>query len=177
MHSVFLYHAIEAGMDMGIVNAGQLAIYEEIDPELRDAVEDVVLNRREDGTERLLDLAERFKGGAGAARSRKDMTWREKPVRERISHALVAGIDEFIVDDTEEARVDSARPLDVIEGPLMDGMKHRRRPVWLGQDVPPAGGQVRARDEEGGRPPRALHGGRKAEHRIRWNDRHGNRQG
>jgi 5-methyltetrahydrofolate--homocysteine methyltransferase len=122
MHSVFLYHAIEAGMDMGIVNAGQLAIYEEIDPELRDAVEDVVLNRRDDGTERLLDLAERFKGGAGAAQIEKDMSWRELPVRERISHALVAGIDEFIVDDTEEARADSKRPLDVIEGPLMDGM-------------------------------------------------------
>jgi 5-methyltetrahydrofolate--homocysteine methyltransferase len=122
MHSVFLYHAIAAGMDMGIVNAGQLAIYEEIDPELREAVENVILNRRDDATERLLELAERFKGGAGASRIEKDMTWRELPVGERISHALVAGIDEFIVDDTEEARAEAARPLDVIEGPLMDGM-------------------------------------------------------
>jgi 5-methyltetrahydrofolate--homocysteine methyltransferase len=122
MHAVFLYHAIQAGMDMGIVNAGQLAVYESINPELRDACEDVILNRREDGTERLLDLAQRYKGGAGQEAKGKDLTWREKGVADRISHALVNGITEFIEADTEEARLAAARPLDVIEGPLMAGM-------------------------------------------------------
>ena len=120
MHSVFLYHAIAAGMDMGIVNAGQLAIYEEIEPKLRDAVEDVILNRRDDATERLLELAERFKGGGGAPKE-KDLTWRELPVRERISHALVAG-STSTSSTTPRKRVPAERPLDVIEGPLMDGM-------------------------------------------------------
>jgi 5-methyltetrahydrofolate--homocysteine methyltransferase len=122
MHAVFLYHAIQAGMDMGIVNAGQLAVYESIDPELRDACEDVILNRRPDATERLLELAERFKGAAGQEFKGKDLSWRQKPVEERIAHALVNGITEFIDEDTEEARQKAARPLDVIEGPLMDGM-------------------------------------------------------
>ena len=122
MHAVFLYHAIQAGMDMGIVNAGQLAVYESIDPELREACEDVVLNRRPDATERLLELAERYKGTAGQEHKGKDLSWRERPVEERIAHALVNGITEFIEADTEEARVKAARPLDVIEGPLMDGM-------------------------------------------------------
>ena len=122
MHAVFLYHAIQAGMDMGIVNAGQLAVYASIDPELREACEDVVLNRRPDGTERLLEIAERFRGaGAGPARE-KDLAWREGSVDARISHALVNGITEFIEADTEEARLAAARPLDVIEGPLMAGM-------------------------------------------------------
>jgi 5-methyltetrahydrofolate--homocysteine methyltransferase len=121
MHSVFLYHAIRAGMDMGIVNAGQLGVYEKIDPELREACEDVVLNRRKDGTERLLALAEKFKGGGGEARA-KDLSWREQPVEKRLEHALVNGITEFIVADTEEARLKAKRPLDVIEGPLMAGM-------------------------------------------------------
>ena len=121
MHSVFLYHAIPAGMDMGIVNAGQLDIYDEIDPELREAVEDVILNRREDSTERLLDLAERFKGQKGKKKV-KDMSWREGGVAARLQHALVNGITEFIVEDTEEARLGVERPLHVIEGPLMDGM-------------------------------------------------------
>ena len=122
MHAVFLYHAIKAGMDMGIVNAGQLAVYESIDPELREACEDVVLNRRSDSTERMLELAGRYKGTGGAEAREKDLSWREKPVEERISHALVNGITEYIVADTEEARQKLPRPLHVIEGPLMDGM-------------------------------------------------------
>ncbi|MBV8783468.1 MAG: methionine synthase, partial [Gammaproteobacteria bacterium] len=121
MHSVFLYHAIAAGMDMGIVNAGQLAIYEQIDPELRAACEDVILNRRADATERLLELAARFKGESGARRG-ADLTWRTLPVGKRLEHALVKGIDDFIIEDTEAARQEFARPLQVIEGPLMDGM-------------------------------------------------------
>ena len=126
MHAVFLYHAIQAGMDMGIVNAGQLAVYESIDPELREACEDVVLNRVPKGdlspTERLLELAERFKGVAGKEAREKDLAWRDWTVEKRISHALVNGITEFIDADTEEARLAAARPLHVIEGPLMAGM-------------------------------------------------------
>jgi 5-methyltetrahydrofolate--homocysteine methyltransferase len=121
MHSVFLYHAIQAGMDMGIVNPGQLAVYDEIEPELRELVEDVILNRREDGTDRLLEAAERFKSG-GKRKSGADLSWREKPVAERITHALVHGNADYIEADTEEARHHFARPLHVIEGPLMDGM-------------------------------------------------------
>ncbi|WP_295951449.1 methionine synthase [uncultured Xanthomonas sp.] len=125
IHSVFLYHAIAAGMDMGIVNAGGMPIYDELDPELRERVEDVILNRRRDATERLLEIAERYKKAgnrdAGIG-NREKLAWREKTVRERLSHALVHGIDEFVEVDTEEARQQAARPLDVIEGPLMDGM-------------------------------------------------------
>ncbi len=121
MHSVFLYHAIAAGMDMGIVNAGQLAIYDEIPADLREPVEDVILNRREDGTERLLTVAERYRGGAGR-KTEVDLAWRERPVEERLKHALIKGINEFIVEDAEEARTKLGRPLHVIEGPLMDGM-------------------------------------------------------
>ncbi|MBV8341746.1 MAG: methionine synthase, partial [Gammaproteobacteria bacterium] len=121
MHSVFLYHAIAAGMDMGIVNAGQLGVYEQLDPELRAACEDVVLNRRADATERLLELASRFKG-EGAARRAPDLAWRNLPVAKRLEHALVKGIDDYIIEDTGEARLASERPLQVIEGPLMDGM-------------------------------------------------------
>ncbi len=123
IHSVFLYHAIRAGMDMGIVNAGQLAIYKDLPVELRDAVEDVVLNRRDDATERLLDVAEGFKGQASGAKARpRDLSWRELDVEKRLEHALVNGIDEYVVDDTEIARQATDRPLDVIEGPLMAGM-------------------------------------------------------
>ncbi|WP_271898831.1 methionine synthase [Candidatus Phyllobacterium onerii] len=122
MHAVFLYHAIQVGMDMGIVNAGQLAVYESIDPELREACEDVVLNRRDDATERLLDLAERYKGSAGKEARERDLAWREWSVAKRIEHALVNGITEFIDVDTEEARKEAERPLHVIEGPLMAGM-------------------------------------------------------
>ncbi len=122
MHAVFLYYAIQNGMDMGIVNAGQLAVYESIDTELRDACEDVILNRRADATDRLLELAERYRGTAGKEVAGKDLSWREKPVAERIAHALVNGITEYIDADTEEARQQAERPLHVIEGPLMAGM-------------------------------------------------------
>ncbi len=122
MHAVFLYHAIQAGMDMGIVNAGQLAVYESIDKDLREACEDVVLNRRKDGTERLLEIAERYRGTGEAKVRTQDMSWREWPVEKRLEHALVNGITEFIEMDTEEARQKAERPLHVIEGPLMAGM-------------------------------------------------------
>jgi 5-methyltetrahydrofolate--homocysteine methyltransferase len=121
MHSVFLYHAIKAGMTMGIVNAGQLAIYEDIAPDLRERVEDVILNRREDSTERLLEIATRYKGEAGAKKV-EDLAWRSWPVIKRLEHALVKGIDAFVVEDTEEARLQFPQPIQVIEGPLMDGM-------------------------------------------------------
>ncbi|MEQ7873359.1 methionine synthase [Sphingomonas sp. ASV193] len=121
MHSVFLYHAIPAGMDMGIVNAGQLDVYDAIDPELREAVEDVILDRRDDATDRLIALAERFKG-TDAAAEKAAAEWRGWPVRDRLSHALVKGLDADIVADTEEARTQFARPIEVIEGPLMAGM-------------------------------------------------------
>lgn len=120
MHSVFLYHAINAGMDMGIVNAGQLAVYADIPEDLKERVEDVILNRREDATDRLLDIAQKYQG-KGKKRE-VDLSWREKPVPDRLSHALVNGITDFIEEDTEEARTQTVRPLDVIEGPLMDGM-------------------------------------------------------
>ncbi|MEW9623758.1 methionine synthase [Rhodanobacter geophilus] len=121
IHSVFLYHAIQAGMDMGIVNAGALAIYDDLDPALRERVEDVVLNRRADATERLLEIADNYKKKKGEV-AVETLAWREKDVRARLSHALVHGIDQYVVEDTEEARQLSPRPLDVIEGPLMDGM-------------------------------------------------------
>lgn len=120
MHSCFLYHGVAAGMDMGIVNAGQLAVYEDIPAELRDAVEDVLLNRRADATDRLLEIAERYKGGG--QKREADLSWREADVNARLSHALVHGITEFIDQDVEEARQAAPRPLAVIEGPLMDGM-------------------------------------------------------
>jgi 5-methyltetrahydrofolate--homocysteine methyltransferase len=121
MHSVFLYYAIPAGMDMGIVNAGQLDVYDQIDPELREACEDVILDRREDATERLIELAERYKG-TDAAAEKAAAEWRSLPVKERLSYALVKGIDAHIIEDTEEARLVYERPIEVIEGPLMDGM-------------------------------------------------------
>ncbi|MBI3438571.1 MAG: dihydropteroate synthase [Proteobacteria bacterium] len=122
MHAVFLYHAIRAGMDMGIVNAGSLTLYDDVEPELRERVEDVLLNRRADATERLLEIAERVKGGGKKKDEARDLSWRQKHVNDRLSHALVHGINEFIVKDTEEARLRAERPLHVIEGPLMDGM-------------------------------------------------------
>jgi 5-methyltetrahydrofolate--homocysteine methyltransferase len=121
MHSAFLYHAIRAGLDMGIVNAGQLAVYEDLEPELKERVEDVLFNRRPDATDRLVEIAEQVRGEG--TRRELDLSWREAPVAKRIEHALVHGIVDFIEDDSEEARVESARPLDVIEGPLMDGMR------------------------------------------------------
>ncbi|WP_338862343.1 methionine synthase [Mycetohabitans rhizoxinica] len=124
IHTVFLYHAIQAGMDMGIVNAGQLGVYQELDPVLRERVEDVVLNRRPDATDRLLEIADKYK--SGATKKEDNLQWREQPVEQRLAHALVHGITTFIVEDTEQARVKIAqaggRPINVIEGPLMDGM-------------------------------------------------------
>ena len=120
IHSVFLYHAIKAGMDMGIVNAGQLAVYDDIEPDLRERVEDLVLNRRSDATERLLEVASAAKGQRKKAAD--DLAWREGSVEARLAHALVNGIDDYVVEDTEEARLARSRPIEVIEGPLMDGM-------------------------------------------------------
>jgi 5-methyltetrahydrofolate--homocysteine methyltransferase len=121
MHAAFLFYAIRAGLDMGIVNAGQLAVYEDIEPELKERVEDVLFNRRPDATERLVEIADRFRGEG--TRRELDLRWREAPVGKRLEHALVHGIVDFIEDDTEEARGTAKRPLDVIEGPLMDGMR------------------------------------------------------
>jgi 5-methyltetrahydrofolate--homocysteine methyltransferase len=122
IHAVFLYHAIGAGLTMGIVNAGQLAVYDEIDPGLREAVEDIVLNRSPDATERLLALAEKYRDRDDAAEVERDQEWRSWPVQRRLEYALVKGIAEFVEEDTEEARLAAERPLNVIEGPLMDGM-------------------------------------------------------
>jgi 5-methyltetrahydrofolate--homocysteine methyltransferase len=121
MHSVFLYHAIPAGLDMAIVNAGQLDVYDTIDPELREACEDVILDRRDDATERLVDLAEKYRG-SDPVREKAEAEWRGWDVNKRLEHALVKGIDAFVVEDTEEARLQADRPIHVIEGPLMDGM-------------------------------------------------------
>ncbi|MGZ4999190.1 MAG: methionine synthase, partial [Methylomonas sp.] len=121
IHAVFLYHAVHAGMDMGIVNAGQLAIYADIPQELRDAVEDVILNRTPEGTEKLLEIAEKYRGSGQAAKA-ETLEWREWPVTKRLEHALVKGIADYIEEDTEQARLEAEKPLHVIEGPLMDGM-------------------------------------------------------
>jgi len=122
MHSVFLYHAIKAGLDMAIVNAGQITIYDNIEPELRELCEDVILNRRSDGTDRLLEAATRFRGDGTTKQLKKDLTWREAEVGARLTHSLVHGITDFIEGDTEEARQQADKPLEVIEGPLMSGM-------------------------------------------------------
>ncbi|MBO6566922.1 MAG: methionine synthase, partial [Pseudomonadales bacterium] len=121
IHAVFLYHAVKAGLTMGIVNAGQLAIYEEVPEELRHRIEDVIFNRREDATERLIEIASEF-AGTGQKEQKEDLSWREAPVEERLAHALVKGINQYIVEDTEEARLNADRPIHVIEGPLMAGM-------------------------------------------------------
>ncbi len=122
MHSAFLYHAIRAGLDMAIVNAGQLDIYDDIEPDLRNRVEDVILNRRADAGERLLEIADRFRGQSGAVAKAADLSWREGDVPARLKHALIHGLTDFIVEDTEEARQLADKPLEVIEGPLMAGM-------------------------------------------------------
>lgn len=122
IHSVFLYHAIKAGMDMGIVNAGQLAIYDDLPDELREHVEDVILNRRDDSTERLLDIADKYKGDGASAEKTEDPAWRDEPVGKRLEYSLVKGINNYIEADAEEARQQFDRPIEVIEGPLMDGM-------------------------------------------------------
>lgn len=122
IHSVFLFHAIEAGLRMGIVNAGQLAVYSDLPEELRDKVEDVILNRRPDGTDRLVDIAEKYRGDGTNIEKKENLEWRDWSVEKRLEHALVKGITTFIIEDTEEARLASEKPLHVIEGPLMDGM-------------------------------------------------------
>lgn len=123
IHAVFLYHCFKHGMDMGIVNAGQLEIYDNVPLKLREAVEDVILNRRSDGTERLLEIAEAYReNSVGKEEDASALEWRAWPVAKRLEHALVKGITEFIVQDTEEARQQASKPLEVIEGPLMDGM-------------------------------------------------------
>jgi len=122
IHAVFLYHAIKNGMDMGIVNAGQLAIYSDIPDDLRLAVENVIQNSDDGATERLLDVAESYRGQAGSQNNKADLSWRELPINKRLEYSLVKGINEFIIEDTEAARLEAVRPLDVIEGPLMDGM-------------------------------------------------------
>jgi len=122
IHSVFLYHAIKAGMNMGIVNASQLAVYDDLPAELKDKVEAVILNRSDSGTEDLLEIADNYRGDGTAGPKKEDLEWRSWPVKKRLEHALVKGINAFIIEDTEVARSESTRPLDVIEGPLMDGM-------------------------------------------------------
>ena len=181
MHSVFLYHAIPAGLDMAIVNAGQLDVYDTIDPELREACEDVILDRRDGGRDRAagrrsprnisaaIRCARRPRPNGAAGRSQK-----------RLEHALVKGIDAFVVEDTEEAAPAPPRPIEVIEGPADGRHERRRRPVRIGQDVPAAGGQVGAGDEEGGRPSHPLHRGREGEERASHRqgpDRDGDGQG
>ena len=146
MHAVFLFHAIRAGLDMGIVNAGQLAVYEDVPPDLLERIEDVIFDRRPDATDRLVEFAETVKGDGTTARS-VDLSWREAPVAERLSHALVHGIVDFIEADTEEARQAADRPARGDRGPADGRHEDRRRPVRLGQDVPAAGRQVRAGDE------------------------------
>ena len=164
MHSAFLYHAIAAGMDMGIVNAGMLEVYEEIEPELKTLVEDVLLNRRPDATERLVEYGEALKAaGAGSAVSEKKAEeWRNGTVEERLSHALVKGIDAYIEIDTEEARL-QAGPTAAGDRRPADGRHERsRRSLRRRQDVSAAGGEVGAGDEEGRRPSHALHGSRES---------------
>ncbi len=129
IHAVFLYHAIRAGLDMGIVNAGALPEYDDIDPDLRERVEDVVLNRRPDATDRLLEVAPRYAGGAAVTRTGDDLSWRELPVSERLTHALVEGIDAFIVEDTEEARLVAGTAARRHRGPADGRHEHRRRPA------------------------------------------------
>ena len=157
MHTVFLYHAIKAGMDMGIVNAGQLGVYEDVDPELRERVEDVVWNRRPDATERLIEMAERVKGEG--KKKEHDLTWRNAPVADRLRHALVHGVVDFIEADTEEARAAAGPAPRRDRGPADGRHAGGGRSVRRGQDVPAPGGQERAGHEEGGGLPASLHGG------------------
>ena len=170
MHSVFLYHAIQAGMDFGIVNAGQLSVYDEIPKDLRERVEDVILNRRDDASERLLEIATTYKDG-GARERKEDLAWRALPVKERLSHALVSGNDQYIIEDTEEARLARRTSAARHRRPAHGRHERGRRPVRLGQDVPAAGGQVRARHEEGRGASHSVHRG--AGQRRAEDQRHG----
>ena len=167
MHSVFLYHAIPAGLDMAIVNAGQLTIYDDIPEELRERVEDVILNRRPDATDRLLDVAEKYRGDGKAKAQVVDTAWRDQDVNKRLEHALVRGITDFIVEDTEEARQAADRPLHVIEGPLMDGMNVVGDLFGAG-NVPTAGGEIGAGHEGRRGASHALYGSRE---RRAWHGR------
>ena len=160
MHSVFLLRTIKAGMRLGIVNAGQLAVYDQIDPELRELCEDVVLARRPDATERLLDAAARFAGTGEQAADPVAAEWRSWDVDRRLEHSLVNGITAFIDDDVEEARQAAERAVDVIENSLMKGMNTVGRPVRRRQDVPAPGRQVGPGDEAGRRLPHPVHRGR-----------------
>ena len=161
IHAVFLFHAIEAGLDMGIVNAGALVVYDEVDPELRERIEDVVLNRRPDAAERLLEIAERYNIAAGDGRGGRRRSGARCRSGERITHALVKGIDAHVEADTEELRAeiaDARRPPDRgHRGPADGRHERRRRPVRRRQDVPAAGGEERAGDEEGRRLPDPVH--------------------
>ena len=156
IHSAFLYHAIAAGLDMAIVNAGQIALYEDIPPDLLEHVEDIIFDRRPDATERMVAFAETVKGGA--MKKELDLSWRETTVEERLKHALVHGIDEFIEEDTEEARHGPRTAAGRDRGSADGRDAGRRRSVRRRQDVPPAGRQERAGDEARGRLPRAVHG-------------------
>ena len=171
MHAVFLYHTIQAGMDMGIVNAGQLAVYETIEPELREACEDVVLNRRPDATERLLEIAERFRGKGGKEAKPQDLDWRTWDVDKRIAHALVNGVTEFIEADTEESRLRGQAPARRDRGSADGGHERCRRPVRRGKMFLPQVVEVRARDEAGGCDPAAVYGSGKGRRRRRAPDR------
>ena len=162
MHSAFLYHAIAAGMDMGIVNAGMLEVYEEIEPNLKDLVEDVLLNRRPDATERLVELGETLKGADTATVEKKTEEWRNGTVEERLAHALVKGIDSFIDADTEEARAKLGRPLAGDRRPTHGRHGRCRRPVRGRKKVSPPGRQIGTRDEESCGISHALHGSRKS---------------
>ena len=179
MHAVFLYHAIAAGMDMGIVNAGQIAVYDDLDPELRTACEDVVLNRRPDAAEQLLALAERHRGH-GKEKKEADLAWREWPVERRLSHALVHGITDFIAADVEEARLRATAPARRDRRPAHGRHECRRRSVRLGPHVPAAGREIGAGDEAGRRSFDALHGaaeGRPDAFVVERQDRARHRQG
>ena len=158
IHSAFLYHAIKAGMDMGIVNAGQLVVYEDIPPELLEHVEDVIFNRRPDATERLVEFAEQVKG-SGKKRE-VDLAWRDATVEERLAYALVHGVVDFIEQDTEEARQKYAAAARDHRRAADGRDEDRRQPVRRRQDVPAAGREERPCHEEGRRVPRAVHGGR-----------------
>ena len=170
MHSVFLYHAIKAGMDMGIVNAGQMIVYDDIDPELRQTCEDVILNRDPGASERLLALAEKFRGKEKQTKE-QDLAWREWPVEKRLSHALVHGITEFIEADTEAARLTVERPLNVIEGPLMAGMNIVGDLFGDGKMFLPQVVKIRARHEAGGGLSDAVHGRGEGAQPRQWHRR------